>query len=1520
MKRFYKLLRILGYIAAGILLVVIAVALYTRTDMFRNQLRATLMAEVEKIFNGKVYIGTIRGSLVRGFETDSIALQIDNEEFIETGRAIFSYGFLSALRGKYVLKTVALVEPRIHLHSNRKGMWNIGKLLSSDTTGGPASTYLNFQNLVISNGELFIVDSAALLSPSHFHDSAHVEYHNIHLQNVNLNFSGLIDRTTYEANIENLSCELEQPPISLTQLSGKFFASPAALHADGVELQTEKTKISLSARLDSVNIFSPLACDTLNNKKISLSLYSLNTNCNEVALFIPTLSFLDGSVAIDTRLSGTLGDIKLEKLSIGVAESALELIGEVQYLTQPESLNINATILNASLFPEDPAALLPEFSLPVFSEIGTMKFNGIFRGAPNNFSTKLNIETEQGNLQTDVHIDVRTPQMKYDGTIIASALDVYSFTAAFDSRDDSDSTVAAIPHTNLNFSAEINGEGIALDSLHATLHCRVDSTFVVQRNYEEPLAIRSAAVDITARYGAISLESNFALNAGSGNLRAETQFTGNALSSVSAEGTFTHLNPGLMLNDEKYSGDISLLFRANMRGTSFATISGNCNVHFLPSSFLGKSFGADNDSSHATDVEFLLQQGEAEKNIARLRSPLLDAEAEGQFDLQSLPKIFLAQLSAVGESFSSGKPVPCNEISAHPLRITYRCEAKNLEPLQFFVPNMAFVFVGEMKGTMEIIGDEIIHTGASEVHDALFQQWNVENNSDTLYATSLHNASLTYEFISSIRENNLIKTRAHISTNIETATYQGTRLDSILLQSRFANNTGLFSLSIIANEQYKFVTDGRMFLDDNHSSFSCAPLSFIRGKWNWQSRDTVRFAVHPSLITFSPSVLQRDSQRVDFSGELRNGRELNFDVVVKNFVIEEIPYITSFDDSVKKDENFRGNINATAKLSGTLREPILRAAAISENLSFRDYVFGRLLFDGSYAEKNLSAHGEFTSTDSLHPMRFSAEGNLPLDLAFASVQERFPDDTMNLKILSNNTPLALFDPFIPRFDNISGTAICSLEIGGTTLQPDYQGTIKIRNGVFQYEDNKLWYSFAGTLFGEKKKIRLAEFTLANSSADRNDGLVSLGGYFTLRGITIDSLNVSARGQLLVLKSTVRQTKGAYGNLFCSTDMAGIIYRGTFEKSFLGGTLFLNDADVTFPPLREQAGNETNIIPIITIDDTSKIKPVLPLIFPEKQQVRQTEGRIVAKTFGETVLDGLTMDLTVETRGTNQLKMIFGTNPTTNDELYSELTGKLFLRKTNEGIRLLGEIDIGQQSYYNFFKRFAATGKMKFIGDVQNPELEISAVHEGIHTTFDSINNVENDKKILVILTITGTRFEPKIAMSMKELSGADTLDFATQGKDPQSDAISFLITGKFRDELTSGERSQLVADVGSSVGSSVVTGFTSSLVSGIMTDFLRNEFGFIRSAEISYTGGNVTDKADVRLSGELFNAYWRFGGRIFNDIGRANISFQVPLGEVLKTKSLNNLFIEVERKVEDDHFSTERKLTNYARLFYKFSY
>ena len=230
----------------------------------------------------------------------------------------------------------------------------------------------------------------------------------------------------------------------------------------------------------------------------------------------------------------------------------------------------------------------------------------------------------------------------------------------------------------------------------------------------------------------------------------------------------------------------------------------------------------------------------------------------------------------------------------------------------------------------------------------------------------MRNASLAYEFASAVQENNLTTTRAQISTDIEAATYQGTRLDSIRVQSQFENGAGKFSVAIIANEQYKFVTNGRIYLADNNYYFSCAPLSFIRGKWQWESIDTLRFAVHPSLITFSPNTLQRDSQRVEFEGDLRNGKEMNFDVQIKNFVVEEIPFITSFDDSVRRMKIF-AEISTQQQNSAALHEPIIRAAATSE--IFHSAIIFSKYYSMAVMRKNLTAHGEF-SPPIPRPMHF----------------------------------------------------------------------------------------------------------------------------------------------------------------------------------------------------------------------------------------------------------------------------------------------------------------------------------------------------------------------------------------------------------------------------------------------------------------------------------------------------------------------------------------------------------------------
>jgi hypothetical protein len=294
------------------------------------------------------------------------------------------------------------------------------------------------------------------------------------------------------------------------------------------------------------------------------------------------------------------------------------------------------------------------------------------------------------------------------------------------------------------------------------------------------------------------------------------------------------------------------------------------------------------------------------------------------------------------------------------------------------------------------------------------------------------------------------------------------------------------------------------------------------------------------------------------------------------------------------------------------------------------------------------------------------------------------------------------------------------------------------------------------------------------------------------------------------------------------------------------------------------------------------------------------------------------DVSIETQGPTQLRMIIAYS--TGEELFSELHGKLFLTKDEFGTRFTGDVDVGKRSYYYFYKRFDATGKLKFDGPLDNPEMDITATYEGFRTPtrLDSLQGTVSTTKeqhVVVTLKITGTRISPRLAMDM-------TVDDKEWPGDVQSDAISFILSGKFRDDLTSSERSQMAASLGASVTSTVITGVTSSIFSGVLTDFLRSEFGtFIRQAEVTYSGGSVSESADLRLTGEVGETVIRVGGRVFNDIGNANVNIQMPVGRIIGSPALEDLIIELERKVEGSNYATDQKnLTNGARIYYRISF
>lgn len=223
----------------------------------------------------------------------------------------------------------------------------------------------------------------------------------------------------------------------------------------------------------------------------------------------------------------------------------------------------------------------------------------------------------------------------------------------------------------------------------------------------------------------------------------------------------------------------------------------------------------------------------------------------------------------------------------------------------------------------------------------------------------------------------------------------------------------------------------------------------------------------------------------------------------------------------------------------------------------------------------------------------------------------------------------------------------------------------------------------------------------------------------------------------------------------------------------------------------------------------------------------------------------------------------------------------------------------------------------FSGAPDNPSLDITAKYEGTHTPTESAGT--EDEKVVVTMNITGMRLRPdpikftvtRIDKNLKETEITD---------DVQNNAVSFLLTsspgvpGKFREELSNEDRATIATKVGD-----VLIGSVSGLLSSAIVDFVqRNKIPFLKKAELRPTGIGTgsTSKTDLdlRLSGEILDAYLNVGGRVLSaDINNMNVSVQFPLGN----KVSRNFILEVERRVEDigNNFNSTYML---ARIYYRF--
>ncbi|MBP1691721.1 MAG: hypothetical protein H6Q32_1073, partial [Bacteroidetes bacterium] len=532
-----------------------------------------------------------------------------------------------------------------------------------------------------------------------------------------------------------------------------------------------------------------------------------------------------------------------------------------------------------------------------------------------------------------------------------------------------------------------------------------------------------------------------------------------------------------------------------------------------------------------------------------------------------------------------------------------------------------------------------------------------------------------------------------------------------------------------------------------------------------------------------------------------------------------------------------------------------------------------------------------------------------------------------LTVRAGGALFSILDPLLPNFNQLTGTLDCDLRILGTASRPRYVGSLALNDCGFLFESNNMYYLMSGRFAAEGDRIRVVEATIRNIPADERGGragMVNITGDFALRGLIPGDFKLDATGQLNVVKESTRQSSlSMYGDLFVIIGRKGLHFMGEVDNSLLKGDLIIQNSTLIFPPTDQVAEERSEFsVPIVIYDDTSRVTGETSITAAEKyfgSSHLVGPGRRAAEELrgSKSFLDGMRYDLDIEASGSStEIRMIF--NPLLNEELVATIDGRFSI--TEDGKRWQGDLDVSR-AYYNFYRRFEADGDIRFAGDFMNPILDITASYRGSRTVVQDTLAGNKDESILVTVRITGPRSEPKLSMSMK-IDDADY--YAYQGlksNDVQSDAIGFIIYGTF--PLSTAQKGDMSSKMDVTLQRSLLTG-ASSLLTGTLSEFLRTQTGFINSVELNFNSATGASRsADIKLSGSLWNGYWKYGGQILEKpLDNANFSLLYSFGSIFDAPSLRNLMVELESKIERGMFgsATDLRRTNSARVFYRFSF
>lgn len=1528
-----KLFRTTYYLGVIALFVTIAVIGFTQTNAFRSYLRDKIIETASSGIRGEISFGVLKGNLFTGFRVDSVRVRESGKDLATVDRIEARYDPLSLLAKHLSVTRVTLVNPTIDIVRSAAGSWNIDRLIKkarADTT--PSSWVAEFKQVRVVNARFTLLDSLRIdrrLTDSSFVSVPDVvDYADIHLDSLELDAGATICAGSISASIRSLSFTLARPRIVLKQLAGAFKWDPSSTSAQELEVATEKSHLRLDATMERINLMKIDSLAALQRSPVSLHLDVAKLDLGELKAFVGrAISFLDKEVSGEVDADGAFGLLRVRDATVRTPLSVVHVSGTISNLHRPRDLELDLACIRNKVDPQDVAELLPGLHLPNLSSLGRIEYDLWFKGRPTVFRTRLASVSSIGGVDVEAQIDAQDGGLSYEGTLNTRDLNLAHLLG---------DTVLS---SSLNGTATIKGSGTPLKDVTAVIRAEVDSS----EFYGLPVGRSVMVTDIADR----TVRTRVVVRASSTRLDLGGKITIGVNDSVSYDlsGRINSLNLAEITRHKQQTSDLSFDLRAQGTGLRLDALRAEVGVNFFQSSF-------DTVDFEGGGFTIRLNTMDRPRRWLHFTSDAADLDVEGTFTPATIFSTIAKAAALLGQTIryrlstldSLRARSPAEAIVAdfrptaadqqEPVDAEVKLSVKDCYPLGVVLRTGlygSFSLTGRVKTSPE--GTRL--TGKVSVGRLQL--------ADPSLRMGVQDAVLSYEMGGLAQASVMDSLSASVGLQARYFDINFLHSSDLVADLKMRGNSSDYRIAALLDSLITIDAEGTSRNDSGFVNFDLRRLKIDFSTYTFANINPVRLRLGSDGLQVANLRLRHKVEEVSASGYFDPGGVSDLTVSAKGFLLDDLPKIYPGLVLGEPGATFGGTVNAAAAFKGSFENPIFSVELNATGVRYEETSFGQILAKCSYAERMLHVFTEFRSRPdepSLQP-DLLISGTVPYNLSLRGASEEKLEGEMNLDIHSTNFRLEFLNPFIAQLGNLSGALVCDLRLRGTVGSPLYEGSMSIEKALFMFKPLNLTYIVEGKLVPSGQRIGLQDVAIRNIQGDRPDGKMALSGTFTLQGIQIKDFDLAANGQLLVMKESARRPgQSLYGDLFAATGSDGVQWKGTPSRSYVSGNLFIKNANLTLPSIRQAQSLPSSTIPVRVIDDVAAAgrgsgesesgASSANGSLADKERLNDyhrppmpagASGASQAST-SRSFLDNIEYNLVIETQGLTQVRFIF-TN-LTNEELFAILKGKTIFRKDEDQVRLTGEVELGSGSYYNNIKKLDASGKLRFTGDPLNPEVDVVATYEGyyrgtVDTTSSSTRSVGGassssatqglEQKVIVKLHITGTREQPKVKTELERYDQFGNLIPENTG-DVEGDAIAFLITGSFRNELTQQDRLALAS-------SNVLGGLTSSVLSGPLTDLLRKEFGIIRSVDVLYYGGSFQESADVRLTGELGDAIFRLGGRVFNDINNANVSIQLPMSSILGSEGWRNLVLEAERRVEGLESVDQRRESKGIRLLYR---